>query len=81
MRKSRNHLPSYELRRLSVLAHVDPRTLLKAIRGEPVSPMPLERIQLALREAGLARLLPRRVQRTPCAPRFPTTATTTTRVG
>jgi hypothetical protein len=51
-------LPAHEVRRLSWLASVDPRTFSKAISGGKVSPMPFTRIERTLREYGLEHLLP-----------------------
>jgi hypothetical protein len=51
-------LSTYDLKKLSCAARVDERTLLKALAGFHVTAMPLERITIALAEAGLAQLLP-----------------------
>jgi DNA-binding LacI/PurR family transcriptional regulator len=43
---------SSELRELAVHAGVDPRTVAKALRGEPVRGMAYRRAAAALRQAG-----------------------------
>lgn len=51
-------LPAALLRKASVLAPADPRTIRKVLRGEPVSPMAAERVMRALRRMGLSHLVP-----------------------
>jgi len=57
-------LAAHEIRELCVLASVDPRTVAKALAGEKVRPLPLERIRRALAEAGREDLLPLATQET-----------------
>lgn len=45
--------PAHIIRRISVRASVDPRTVERAIRGERVQPMTLERIARAMATEGL----------------------------
>lgn len=51
-------LSAHELRRLSSIAFVDPRTLSKALSGARVLPMTLIRIERTLRDHGLEHLIP-----------------------
>jgi hypothetical protein len=51
-------MSSFDARRAAVAGHVDLRTLRKALKGEPVSPMCLARIRGALAQLGLLDLLP-----------------------
>jgi DNA-binding LacI/PurR family transcriptional regulator len=44
----------YDLRRWALAAECDPRTIAKAILGEPVQPMLRQRILRAARELGYA---------------------------
>jgi hypothetical protein len=46
-------LPAHLLRQIAVEASVDPRTLSKVLRGEPVRSMPRDRIIRVLRERNL----------------------------
>ena len=50
-------IPAYLLRKVSVLAPADPRSIRKVLRGEAVSPMVQERIVRALEGLGLAHLI------------------------
>jgi hypothetical protein len=45
-------LPAHVLRRLAVAADCDPRSVQRAIEGERVQPLLLERIARALERAG-----------------------------
>lgn len=56
--KRRAKLPASLLRKASVLAPADPRSIRKLLRGEPLAPMTAERIVRALREMGLQHLVP-----------------------
>jgi hypothetical protein len=51
-------LAAHLVRKVSVLAPADPRSIRKLLLGEPLSPMATERIQRALRELGLEHLVP-----------------------
>ncbi len=62
---------AFELRRIAVLASADPRTVRRALLGEPVQPMILDRIVRAMKDAGLEHMLPpnpRRASRRPNTP-------------
>ena len=52
-------LAAHLVRKVSVEAPADPRSIRKLLRGEPLSPMTAERIRRALAELGLAHLLTR----------------------
>ena len=47
-----------QVRMVSTIALVDPRTIRKAMAGERVAPMALTRISRALEQLGLLELLP-----------------------
>lgn len=55
-------ISAFHVRKASVLATADPRTVRKVLRGEVVSPMAHERVIRALREMGLAHLVRDRVK-------------------
>ena len=57
-------LAAHEIRELSILASCDPRTIVKALSGERVRPLPLDRIRRALADAGREDLLPAAAQET-----------------
>lgn len=46
-------LDAATVRQIAVLASVDPRTVLRALRGEPVRGMPGHRIRAVLQAEGL----------------------------
>jgi hypothetical protein len=56
--KSKTSLPAHLLRKCSVLAPADPRSIRKLLRGERLAPMTAERIRRALRELGLEDVSP-----------------------
>jgi hypothetical protein len=56
--KPRRRLSAFDERRVAVTGHLDPRSVRKAIAGEPVSPMVLARTRAALAQLGLPDLLP-----------------------
>lgn len=58
MHAQKNPLPTHEVRRLSVQANVDPRTLLRVLRGQRTAGMTRERIVAALKAAGYGHLVP-----------------------
>jgi hypothetical protein len=49
-------LPAHQLRRISVAAEVDPRTVARFIAGAPTKGLHRERVERALRDAGFAHL-------------------------
>jgi hypothetical protein len=51
-------LPGYQVRRIAVAADVHPRTVSRVLAGLPTRGAPRERIERALAEAGLSRLIP-----------------------
>jgi DNA-binding LacI/PurR family transcriptional regulator len=51
-------LRSHEIKRIAVAAQVADSTVRRLLSGEPVRPMGRERIEIALRAAGLERLIP-----------------------
>jgi hypothetical protein len=51
-------LPAHELRRLSVAAGVDPRTVARVIAGAPTKGLMYDRVVKMLREQGLEQLVP-----------------------
>jgi hypothetical protein len=51
-------LAAHLVRKVSVAAPADPRSIRKLLRGEPLSPMTAERIRRALEDLGLAHLVP-----------------------
>ena len=55
--KGKQRLTAHEERALTVAAMGDPRTVRRALAGERVQPMALERIRTALDARGLAHLL------------------------
>jgi hypothetical protein len=56
--RRRTPLPSHLVRKISVEAPADPRSVRKVLLGEPVAIMTRERIVRALREHGLKQLVP-----------------------
>lgn len=56
VRITARRLPAHELRRLSVAAGVDPRTVARVIAGAPTKGLQRARVERALREDGLAHL-------------------------
>lgn len=56
--RRRTPLPSHLVRKISVEAPADPRSVRKVLLGEPVAIMTRERIVKALREHGLEHLVP-----------------------
>lgn len=58
MRNASTKLPAHEVRRISVAAGADPRTVQRVLRGETVRPMCAQRIADALATLGLATPLP-----------------------
>lgn len=55
-------LAAHLVRKVSVLAPADPRSIRRLLLGEPLAPMTEERIRRALREIGLEHLVPSSVQ-------------------
>jgi hypothetical protein len=51
-------LPAHLVRKVSVEAPADPRTIRALLLGRPVSPLARERIERALRHRGLMHLVP-----------------------
>jgi len=51
-------LAAHLVRKVSVEAPADPRSIRKLLLGEPLSPMTAERIRRALDQLGLAHLVP-----------------------
>jgi hypothetical protein len=51
-------LPAHLLRRISVDAGVDPRTVRRVVSGKPTKGLQRERVERALTLAGLANFLP-----------------------
>lgn len=51
--RSTTPVPTHELRSLAVAASADPRTVARALRGEPVRGLAGERVARVLRERGL----------------------------
>jgi hypothetical protein len=58
MRNASTKLSAHEVRRISVAAGVDPRSVQRVLRGESVRPMCAQRIADALAALGLAERLP-----------------------
>lgn len=50
-------LPAHTLRALSVAAECDPRTVARVVAGAPTKGVRRERVERALREAGLEHLV------------------------
>lgn len=71
MEPSKSRIPNHLLFRVAVGALVDPRTVRRVLRGEPTRAATRERIEDALRGAGLADLIPGSAVRFPAAPLIP----------
>jgi hypothetical protein len=52
-------LPGHRLRQIGVAADVHPRTVARVLSGAPTRGMQRDRVERALREAGLEHLIPR----------------------
>ena len=59
MRKSNQApaLPAHKVRKIACAAEADPRTVYKVINGEPTRHQPRERVERALKAAGLEHLI------------------------
>ncbi len=51
-------LGASDLRRVAVAAELDPRTVERALEGQPIRPASLTRLRRALQTCGMADLLP-----------------------
>lgn len=58
MQSSKAPLPTPELRSIAVEASVDPRTVAKVLRGDPVLALPRSRVLAELKKRGLLALIP-----------------------
>jgi hypothetical protein len=50
-------IPPHEARTIAAAAFCDPRSVVKAIEGKPLAPLPLARIRRALADLGRSDLL------------------------